>query len=125
MLAAFFGVLALVLSALGLYGVTSYAVGRRRAEIGIRLALGATRAGIVQLVLGRVGWLVALGIAAGTALSLWLAKYVSTLLYGVQSHDPWTLAGAAIVLGAVGLIAGWLPAQRVSRVDPTTALRTD
>ena len=125
MLAGFFGVLALVLSALGLYGVTSYAVGRRRAEIGIRLALGATRAGIVQLVLGRVGWLVGLGILGGTALSLWLAKYVSTLLYGVQSRDPWTLTGAAIVLGAVGLVAGWLPAQRASRVDPTTALRTE
>jgi predicted permease len=125
MLAGFFGVLALILSALGLYGVTSYAVGRRRAEIGIRLALGATRAGIVQLVLGRVSWLVGFGILGGTALSLWLAKYVSTLLYGVQSRDPWTLAGAAIVLGAVGLLAGWLPAQRASRVDPTAALRTE
>ena len=125
MLAGFFGALALILSALGLYGVTAYAVGRRRAEIGIRMALGATRAGIVQLVLGRVGWLVGLGIVAGTALSLWLAKYVSTLLYGVQSRDPWTLAGAAIVLGAVGLLAGWLPAQRASRVDPTVALRTE
>ena len=125
MLAGFFGALALVLSALGLYGVTSYAVGRRRAEIGIRLALGATRGGIVTLVLGRVGWLVGLGIAGGAALSLWLAKYVSTLLYGVQSRDPWTLAGAATVLGAVGLLAGWLPAHRASRVDPTTALRTE
>jgi len=125
MLAGFFGALALVLSALGLYGVTAYAVGRRRAEIGIRLALGATRAGIVRLVLGRVGWLVGVGIACGTALSLWLAKYISTLLYGVESRDPWTLAGAAIVLGAVGLIAGWLPAQRASRLDPTVALRTD
>jgi putative ABC transport system permease protein len=125
LLAGFFGVLALLLSGLGLYGVTAYTVGRRRAEIGIRLALGATRTGIVQLVLRRVGWLVGAGIVTGAALSLWLSKYVAMLLYGVTSHDPWTLLGAAAVLGAVGLLAGWLPAQRASRVDPTVALRTD
>ena len=125
MLAGFFGALALVLSGLGLYGVTAHAVGRRRAEIGIRLALGSTRAAIVQLVLQRVGWLVGTGIAAGAGLSLWLVKYVASLLYGVESRDPWTLIGAAASLAIVGLLAGWLPARRASRVDPTVALRTD
>ena len=125
MLAGFFGVLALVLSGLGLYGVTAYAVGRRRAEIGIRLALGSTRAAIVWLVLQRVGWLVGVGVAAGAGLSLWLVKYVASLLYGVESRDPWTLIGAAASLAMVGVLAGWLPARRASRVDPTVALRTD
>ncbi|HKV99603.1 MAG TPA: ABC transporter permease [Vicinamibacterales bacterium] len=125
MLAGFFGALALVLSGLGLYGVTAYAVGRRRAEIGIRLALGSTRAAIVQLVLQRVGWLVGIGVAVGVGLSLWLVKYVASLLYGVQSRDPWTIIGAAASLAIVGLLAGWLPARRASRVDPTVALRTD
>jgi len=125
MLAGFFGALALVLSGLGLYGVTAYAVGRRRAEIGIRLALGSTRAAIVQLVLQRVGWLVGIGIAAGAGLSLWLVKYVASLLYGVESRDPWTLIGAAVSLAVVGVLAGWLPARRASRVDPTVALRME
>lgn len=125
LLAGFFGALALTLSGLGLYGVTAYAVGRRRSEIGIRLALGASRPGIVQLVLRRVGWLVGTGVVAGAALSLWLAKYVSTLLYGVKSRDPWTLVGAAAVLATVGLLAGWLPARRASRLDPTVALRME
>jgi predicted permease len=125
MLAGFFGALALVLSGLGLYGVTAYAVGRRRAEIGIRLALGSTRAAIVRLVLQRVGWLVGIGVATGAGLSLWLVKYVASLLYGVQSRDPWTLIGAAVSLAVVGVLAGWLPARRASRVDPTVALRTD
>jgi predicted permease len=125
MLAGFFGALALVLSGLGLYGVTAYAVGRRRAEIGIRLALGSTRAAIVQLVLQRVGWLVGIGIAAGAGLSLWLVRYVASLLYGVESRDPWTLIGAAVSLAVVGLLAGWLPARRASRVDPTVALRME
>ena len=125
MLAGFFGALALVLSGLGLYGVTAYAVGRRRAEIGIRLALGSTRAAIVQLVLQRVGWLVGIGIAAGAGLSLWLVTYVASLLYGVESRDPWTIIGAAASLAIVGVLAGWLPARRASRVDPTVALRTD
>jgi putative ABC transport system permease protein len=122
-LAAVFGGLALVLAALGLYGVASYGVSRQRAEIGIRMALGATPSGVVRLVLRRLVWTVTAGVAAGVALSLWAGKFVGSLLYGLEPRDPATLAGAALLLAAVALIAGWLPARRASRIDPTIVLR--
>jgi ABC-type antimicrobial peptide transport system permease subunit len=75
------------------------------------------------LVLSRVVRLVAAGIVIGAGLSLWAAKFVATLLYGLQPRDPATLVGAAVVLGAVGLVAGWLPAHRASRIDPAEVLR--
>ena len=123
MLAGFFGALALLLAALGLYGVTSYAVSRRRTEIGIRMALGAAPGGVVRLVLSRVTRLVAIGVAVGAALSVWAATFVSTLLYGLEPRDPVTLIGAAVVLAVVGATAGWLPAYRASRIDPAEVLR--
>jgi putative ABC transport system permease protein len=123
MLSGFFGALALLLAGLGLYGVTAYAVSRRRTEIGIRLALGAAPGGVVRLVLSRVARLVAAGIVIGAAVSLWASKFVATLLYGLEPRDPVTLAGAVVVLGAVGLLAGWLPARRASLVDPAEVLR--
>jgi putative ABC transport system permease protein len=123
MVSGFFGALALLLSALGLYGVTSYAVSRRRTEIGIRMALGAAPAGVIRLVLRRVVMLVGLGVVLGSAVSLWAAHLVSTLLFGLQPRDPMTLAGAVAVLGAIGAIAGWLPARRASRIDPARVLR--
>jgi predicted permease len=123
MLSGFFGALALLLSALGLYGVTSYAVSRRRTEIGIRMALGAAPAGVIRLVLRRVVMLVGLGVVLGSAVSLWAAHLVSTLLFGLEPRDPMTLAGAVAVLGTIGAIAGWLPARRASRIDPARVLR--
>ena len=123
MLAGFFGALALLLAGLGLYGVTAYAVSRRRAEIGIRMALGAAPAGVVRLVLARVTLLVAIGVAAGAGVSAWASRFVATLLYGLEPRDPITFAGAALVLGAVGALAGWLPAYRASRIDPAEVLR--
>jgi putative ABC transport system permease protein len=123
MLAGFFGGLALLLAGLGLYGVTAYAVSRRRTEIGIRMALGAAPSGVIRLVLARVSLLVAAGIVAGCGLSLWAAKFVSTLLYGLPPRDPVTMVGAAVALAAVGALAGWLPAYRASRIDPAEVLR--
>lgn len=122
-MSGFFGGLALLLAGLGLYGVTSYAVNRRRTELGIRMALGAAPAGVIGLVLRRVGILVATGVLVGGAISWGLARFVSTLLYGLDKHDPLTLAGAAVILSIIGASAGWLPARRASRIDPAQVLR--
>jgi predicted permease len=122
-LSMFFGGLALLLAALGLYGVTSYAVNTRRTEIGIRMALGANASGVVRLVLWRVASLVFIGVAAGAALSVWASRFVAALLYGLEPRDPATFVTAAVMLCAIGLMAGWLPARRASRIDPTVVLR--
>jgi ABC-type antimicrobial peptide transport system permease subunit len=124
-LSGFFGVLAMLLAGLGLYGVTSYAVSRQRTEIAIRLALGAPGGGVVRLVLGRVALLVGLGIATGAGVSVWMSRFVATLLYGLDARDPVTLAVAALILAAVGAMAGWLPALRASRIDPLEILRSN
>jgi len=123
LLSGFFGSLALLLAALGLYGVTAYAVSRRRTEIGIRMALGAEPDSVVRMVLRRVALLVAAGVLVGTIASLWAATFVDTLLFGLGPRDASTLTGAALVLTAIGLLAGWLPARRASRVDPAAVLR--
>jgi predicted permease len=122
-LSGFFGGLTLLLAGLGLYGVTSYAVMRRRAELGIRMALGAAPAVVIRLVLERVGALVVAGVFVGAALAIGAARFVTALLYGLGPRDPATLVGAAIVLVAVGAVAGWLPAYRASRIDPADVLR--
>ncbi|MQA29784.1 MAG: FtsX-like permease family protein [Luteitalea sp.] len=118
-----FGALALLLSAVGLYGVTAYAVNRRRTEIGIRMAIGATALRIVRLVLGRVTMLLGIGLAIGVGASVWTSRLVAALLYGLEPRDPVTVAWAATVLGIVGAFAGWLPAYRASRIDPAEVLR--
>ena len=123
LLAGFFGALALLLAGLGLYGVTSYAVTRRRIEIGIRMALGAAPTGVVRLILSRVAILVGSGVAIGAIAGLWASKFVASLLYGLEPHDPLTFVGSAITLGAIGAVAGWLPAWHASRIDPAAVLR--
>jgi putative ABC transport system permease protein len=123
MLAGSFGVLALLLAGLGLYGVTAYSVSRRRSEIGIRLALGATPSDVVRLVVSRVALLVGVGAVAGIAASLWPSRFVAPLLYELEPRDPATLFGAVVVLVAVGLVAGALPASRAARIDPAVVLR--
>jgi putative ABC transport system permease protein len=122
-LSGFFGALALLLAGLGLYGVTAYAVARRRTEIGIRMALGAASGRVVRLVLSRVSILVGTGVLVGAGLSMWASAFVASLLYGLEPRDPSTLIGAAITLAAVGAVAGWLPAYRASRIDPAEVLR--
>ena len=121
--AGFFGALGLLLAAIGLYGVTAQAVSARRHEIGIRMALGATLDGVVRLVLTHTARLVAIGIAAGAALSIWAATFVGSLLYGMTARDPLTFAAAAVLLTVVAAIAAWLPARRAARIDPIETLR--
>ncbi len=123
MLSGFFGTLALLLSALGLYGVTSYAVNRRRTEIGIRMAIGAAPPRVVRLVLARVSILVGIGVSIGVGASVWASRFVAALVYGLEPRDPVTLVGAAVTLAAVAALAGWLPAWRASRIDPAEVLR--
>ncbi len=125
MLSGFFGALALLLAALGLYGVTSYAVTRRRTELGIRMALGAAPGSVVRLVLSRVCVLVALGVVIGGVVSLWASRLVAPLLYGLEPRDRATLVGSAVVLATVGALAAWLPAWRASRIDPAVVLRNE
>jgi putative ABC transport system permease protein len=123
MLSGFFGGLALLLAGIGLYGVTSYAVSRRRTEIGIRMALGAAPSGVVRMVLRRVALLVCVGIMLGAGISVWASRFVTTLLYGLQPRDPATLGLAALVLSLIGAMAGWIPARRAARIDPARVLR--
>jgi len=123
MLSGFFGALALFLAALGLYGVMTYAVSRRRTEIGIRMALGAAPSAAVRLVLQRAAVLVAIGVAAGAAMALWAVRFATPLLFGLRPRDPATLVGSAVVLASIAGLASWIPAARASRIDPARVLR--
>jgi predicted permease len=110
-LAGVFGAVALLLAVVGLYGVTAYSVTRRRGEIGLRLALGATPADIAQMVLGRVASNVAVGVGVGVVLNEWVSRFVAALLYGVSPTDPITVTAGAVMLVGTGAIAAWLPAS--------------
>jgi predicted permease len=122
-LTSIFGALALLLSAVGLYGLIAYAVSRRTKELGIRVALGAEPARIMRMVLREATLLITIGLAVGVPLAAGLAGTITSLLYGVQPGDWRSLTSAVAVLLAVALLAAWVPARRAGRVDPLVALR--
>src|SRR5262245_40990532 len=117
------GAVALLLAAMGIYGVISYLVAQRTREMGVRLALGARRRDLLKLVLGRGLTLTMTGVLSGLALALALTRFLSSLLFGVSAADPITFAAIALLLAVVALMASFLPARRAMRVDPITALR--
>jgi ABC-type antimicrobial peptide transport system permease subunit len=123
MLAGFFGALAAVLAVVGLYGMISFAVAQRRQEIGIRVALGARRPQVIAMMMREAGWLLAVGLVVGAALSLLAGQTASTLLFGLKPHDPLTLVSACLLLAAVAAAASFVPARSASRLDPLVALR--
>lgn len=118
-----FGVVALLLAAIGLYGVLSYGVARRTSEIGIRKALGAQHATVIAMILRETGWLLALGLAAGSGLAVAALRLITSRLYGLEATDPIAFGTAIVLLAIVAGVATWLPAWRASRVDPLVALR--
>ena len=118
-----FGVLALLLASIGLYGVLSYGIARRTREFGIRIAIGAPGSSILRMVLREAAWVLACGIAAGLAASWWLGRIVGNLLYGVEPGDLASMGIAVGVLAVAAALAAWIPARRASRIDPIQALR--
>ena len=122
LLGAFAG-LALVLSALGIYSVLSYNVAQRTREIGVRVALGAQRRGVMRLVVGGGVWLAVLGIMVGIGAALTLTQLMKDLLYGIRATDPVTFGAVTVILGAISLLACYIPARRAMKVDPIVALR--
>jgi ABC-type antimicrobial peptide transport system permease subunit len=122
-LTSLFGVLAALLACLGLYGLMSYSVARKRNEIGIRMALGARRATILRGVLIEALGLVLFGLALGVPVALGATRLISSRLYGLKPNDALTLALATLLLAAVAVLAGYIPARRATKVDPVVALR--
>jgi len=118
-----FGVLALALACVGIYGIMAYSVANRRNEIGIRLALGAQPGQVRGMILCESTWLAIAGIAVGASAALGLTRLVKSMLYGIQPYDPLTMAGGVFILLAVALAASWIPARRAAGVQPMEALR--
>ena len=122
-LSAFFGGLALLLAAIGLYGLMAYNVTRRTQEIGVRIALGAARSTVLSMILRETLGMTFIGLALGLAGALSASEFVANMLYGISAQDPLTLAAVSVVLAGVALAAGWIPARRAMHVDPMVALR--
>ena len=124
-LTSLFGIVALILASVGLYGVTSYFVARRTSEIGVRMALGASRSSVLTMVLGGALWQILLGLGLGIPAALVAGHLMASQLYGVGSYDPLALLGATLVLGLCAAIAGFIPARRAASIEPMEALRTE
>jgi putative ABC transport system permease protein len=124
-LSGLFGALALALAVIGLYGVMSYNVARRRNEIGIRMALGAQQSRVLRMVLGEVAILIVAGLAVGLAGAIYGTRFLASFLYRVKPNDPATLVAACVILAAAAVVAGFLPARRAANLDPMTALREE
>ena len=124
-LTSLFGVLSLILASVGLYGVMSYFVARRTSEIGIRMALGATRSSVVAMVMRGVLWQILIGLVLGIPASLYAGYLMKSLLYGVGTYDPWALVGAPFVLVLCATAAGFIPARRAASIEPMQALRNE
>jgi putative ABC transport system permease protein len=124
LLEAFAG-LALLLASIGLYGVLSYAVTQRSRELGLRIALGATTASVMRMVVARGLSLTAVGLAIGVGLAWAATRAMQNLLFGVTAGDPWTFAAVVALLGTIALLASYLPARRAARLDPIAVLRAD
>jgi ABC-type antimicrobial peptide transport system permease subunit len=122
-LSSFFGLLALLLACIGLYGVMSYDVARRTHEIGVRMALGAPGGAVLRMVLREMLWLLTLGLLFGLAGAVATTKLIESLLFGLAPTDPPTLTLAVLLLLGVATITAWLPARRAARIDPLIALR--
>jgi ABC-type antimicrobial peptide transport system permease subunit len=118
-----FAFLALVLGVVGLYGVIAYSVSRRTREIGVRMALGAQRGAVYQLIMKEAAWLIGIGIGTGLVSSVAAATLIRGLLFGVRSWDAETLATVAVLLAVSALMATYIPARKAAQVDPSVALR--
>jgi predicted permease len=124
-LLAAFGLSGLLIGALGLYGIVSHSVSRRTAEVGLRIALGADRAGVLRLMVAKPTLIALVAAVSGTGAAIVLIGHLDALMYGVGSSEPAVLAGAALALLAVAAVAAWIPARRATRISPTDALRAE
>jgi putative ABC transport system permease protein len=120
-----FAALALIIAAIGIYGVMAYSVAQRTQEIGIRMALGAARRDVMRLIVGQAVRLTVLGIGIGLAGAYALTRLMASMLFGVSAGDPPTFVAVTVILAASSILAAWLPAERATRVDPMVALRTE
>ena len=120
-----FGLVAMVLASVGIYGVMSFSVNQRQKEFGVRMALGAHSPRILRMVLRQGLKFTALGLGIGVATAYALTRYMQSLLFGVKATDPLTFAAIALLLIAVALVACWIPARRATKVDPMVALRAE
>jgi ABC-type antimicrobial peptide transport system permease subunit len=121
-LVTLFGTITLVLACVGLYGLVAWSVASRTREIGVRMALGADRLGVLRMILGQVAVTTAAGLAVGVPATLALTRIVQSQLYGIEAHDPFSILAAAAGVTAVALLAAFFPARRAMRIDPVRAL---